>query len=204
MSQSQLGQDLKVLEFYKEKKNGYFVEVGASNGIILSNTYLLETKYDWKGICVEPTPSIYKQLVINRPNSHCCDDAAYSVSNATVTFDIAHCSNLLSGISDLIDRHKSRIDASKTSISVNTITLNDLLDKYEAPKFIEYLSLDTEGSEYEILRVFDFSKYTFGLIDIEHNYIEPRRTQIRELLTSNGYVYIGANHFDDMYKHSSL
>jgi FkbM family methyltransferase len=164
----------------------------------------LETKYDWRGICVEPTPSIYNQLVINRPNSHCSDNAVYSVSNATVIFDIAHCSNLLSGISDLIDRHKSRIDASKTSISVNTITLTDLLDKYEAPKFIEYLSLDTEGSEYEILRVFDFSKYTFGLIDVEHNHIEPRRTQIRELLTSNGYDYIGPNHFDDMYKHKSI
>ena len=50
----------------------------------------------------------------------------------------------------------------------------------------------------------DLQKYTFGLIDVEHNYIEPRRTQIRELLTSNGYVYIRENQFDDCYKHNSI
>jgi predicted transcriptional regulator len=66
------------------------------------------------------------------------------------------------------------------------------------------MSLDTEGSELEILRNFDFEKYTFGLIDIEHNYIEPRRTEIKNLLLSKGYIYKGENQWDDMYKHSSV
>ena len=85
-----------------------------------------------------------------------------------------------------------------------TISLLDVLDNANAPLFIEYMSLDTEGSELEILKNFDFRKYTFGLIDVEHNFVEPRRTEIKNLLLSNGYIYIGGNQWDDMYKHSSV
>ena len=208
MSTSQIGQDLNVINFYKEKKNGFFIEIGANDGIYLSNTYLLETQYNWKGICAEPIPDVYYKLIGNRPNSICCSDAVYSTSDLNIQFDIA--SNdivgevLLSGISIHIDTWKSIVDKNKTVINVKTISLNDLLDKNNAPSFIEYMSLDTEGSEYEILRTFNFNKYIFGLIDVEHNYHEPRRTQIRELLLSNGYIYIGENHWDDMYKHHSV
>ena len=179
---------------------GFFIEIGASDGINLSNTYLLETKYNWKGICVEPIPKNYEKLVINRPNSICCNQAVYNESNLTVTFDIANNYDLLSGIADNIDCYADRVNANKTTIQITTISLLDLLDKYNAPTFIEYLSLDTEGSEYEILKNFDFSKYTFGLIDVEHNYIEPRRTQIKNLLLANRYTYIGENKWDDRYK----
>lgn len=204
MTTSQLGQDLKVLEFYKHKKDGFFVEVGASDGINLSNTYILETSYNWHGICVEPIPSTFNELVKNRPRSTCISNAVYSTTGEIVKFDIANAYNLLSGISTHIDCHKETVNRNKNTIDVETITLIDLLDKCGAPKHIDYLSIDTEGSEYEILRAFDFSKYTFGLIDVEHNYIEPRRSQIRELLTANGYIYLGENKWDDMYKHTSV
>jgi FkbM family methyltransferase len=204
MSYSQLGQDLKVLEVYKHKKDGYFIEIGANDGINLSNTYLLETQYNWKGICVEPIPSKYELLIVNRPNSKCYKEAVFNESNTYQIFDIANNFDLISGISKYIDKHYDAVNANKTQIIVNTITLNDLLEKSNSPSFIEYLSLDTEGTELEILKGVDFTKYTFGLIDLEHNYIEPRRTQINELLTSNGYIYIGENHWDDCYKHSSF
>lgn len=204
MSLSQLGQDLAVVEFYKGKEGGYFVEVGASDGIELSNTHLLETKYKWKGVCCEPIPLRFQKLVINRPNSICFNDAIYNKSGLSLTFTIAHAFDLLSGISEHITTHKSTVDTNKSEITVNTLTLTDALDKANAPRFIEYLSLDTEGSELEILKSFDFSKYTFGLIDVEHNYQEPIRSDIRSLLLSKGYIYKGANQFDDMYKHSSL
>ena len=92
----------------------------------------------------------------------------------------------------------------KQTIQVKTLTLFDLLEKANAPKFIDYLSIDTEGSEYEILKNFDFSKYTFGLIDVEHNFVEPRRSLIKNLLILNGYIYKGQNEFDDMYYHNSV
>ena len=204
MSYSQLNQDLNVLRNYNNKKNGYFIEIGASDGISLSNTYLLETKYDWKGICVEPIPKQYELLIKNRPNSICYKEAVFNESNKNLIFDIANNSDMCSGISNYIDCHIELVNNNKTQIIVNTISFNDLLEKSNSPLFIEYLSLDTEGSEYEILKSVDFKKYTFGLIDVEHNYCEPRRTHIKNLLTSNGYIYIGENRWDDSYKHSSL
>jgi len=203
MSKSQIGQDLNVVNFYREKQNGFFVDIGANDGLNLSNSYFLESQYNWKGICCEPVPYIYEQLVQNRPNAICINDAVYHSSDLTVVFDIAR-DTLYSGISENIDTWKECVDRDKTTITVNTISLNDLLDKNNAPSFIEYISLDTEGSEYEILRTCDFNKYTFGLIDVEHNYQEPRRSQIKELLLSNGYVYVGENNWDDMYKHHSV
>ena len=198
---SQLGQDTRVVEFYKGKRDGFFVEIGANNGIELSNTFLLERVYGWKGICCEPIPPRFSQLVSNRPQSLCCNGAVYHTSGLSVTFDINHKYDLLSGITDHLDE---TIDDVKTTISVFTISLLDLLDRTNAPLFIDYMSIDTEGSEYEILRTFDFKKYTFGLIDVEHNYVEPRRTDIRNLLVSNGYLYKGENKWDDMYQHSSM
>ena len=146
----------------------------------------------------------FNKLVVNRPTAICSDCAVYNESDLTVAFDIANNYDLLSGISIHIDTHRHAVNANKTIINVKTITLTDLLDKYEAPSFIEYLSIDTEGSEYEILKAFNFEKYTFGLIDVEHNYIQPRRSQIRELLLSKGYVFIRQNSWDDCYKHGSL
>jgi FkbM family methyltransferase len=203
-SYSQIGQDLEVLRFYNNKPAGFFVEVGASDGINLSNTYLLEKQHNWKGICCEPIPSNFQKLVNNRPNSICFQEAVYSTSGLTLTFDIANNYDLLSGISDHIDSYKANVDSNKTSIQVQTITLLDVLDSANAPSFIDYMSLDTEGSEYEILKNFDFGKYTFGLIDVEHNYNEPRRSMIKDLLLTKGYLYKGENKWDDMYKHSSV
>jgi len=61
MSHSQLGQDLQVLSFYNNKKSGFYIEIGASDGIYLSNTYLLEQN-NWNGICVEPIPKNFNLL----------------------------------------------------------------------------------------------------------------------------------------------
>jgi FkbM family methyltransferase len=204
MSYSQIGQDLRVIQTYNNKEDGFFIEIGASDGINLSNTYLLETKYKWKGICCEPVPNKFKELVNNRPNSICYSEAVFNQSGLSLNFDIANNFDLLSGISEYIDAYKSTVDKNKTSIEVQTISLLDVLEKSNAPKFIEYMSIDTEGSELEIIKNFDFEKYTFGLIDIEHNYIEPRRTEIYNLLSSKGYVYEGENKWDDMYRHNSV
>lgn len=198
-SYSQLGQDLQVLQYYNNKVGGYFIEVGASDGVKYSNTFVLEKNFGWRGICVEPLPEKFKELCKNRPFSICCDSPLYDVSGQVVTFDVAHQDDMLSGINMDIDCHKGTVDSSKHSITLTTITLNELLESCNAPTYIDYMSLDTEGSELKILSSFDFNKYKIGLIDVEHNYIEPRRTKIRELLTSNGYIYLRANMFDDSY-----
>ena len=195
-SYSQEAQDLKVLLHYKLKQDGYFVEIGASDGIKFSNTYLLEKDYNWTGICVEPIARDYQKILHNR-SCHPCSYAIYSTSGDELEFDICEY-NLLSGLSKHITTYNNQ--PIKEKVIVKTMTLLDLLDKYEAPKFIEYMSLDTEGSEYEILRVFDFTKYKFGLMHIEHNFEEPKRSLIKELLLNNGYIYIGGFKQDDFYR----
>ena len=199
-SHSQIGQDLKVLKFYKNKRNGYFIEAGANDGIKLSNTYLLEKNYNWRGICVEPVPVVFDQLKKNRKSIN-VNKALYDNSKDTVNILLNPEDNeLLAGVKEDMDKHKDRLK-SKKSIDIKTTTLTELLDKYNAPRYIEYLSLDTEGSEYKILNGIDFNKYKFGYINIEHNYTEPRRTNMRKKLEENGYKYYGENSFDDIYIH---
>ena len=110
-------QDKEVVKYYKEKQNGFFVEIGASDGIKYSNTLLLEKKYNWKGICVEPIPINFQLLCKNRPKSICCDKAVYNTTDMDVVFDIANY-DLLSGISSNIDCHKIEVDKKKTQINV--------------------------------------------------------------------------------------
>ena len=165
MSKSQLGQDLGIIEIYNNKVNGYFVEIGASDGVALSNTYLLETKYNWKGICVEPVPVEYNKLVKNR-KAICTNLAIYSESNLILQFVIKNftmCSGLVKTmdesvyIDNVVHNRSVNYDFNEI-INVKTITLNDLLIKANSPNFIEYLSLDTEGSEFEILKSVDVKK----------------------------------------------
>lgn len=205
MSNSQLDQDLDVLNFYNNKDGGYFVEVGAFDGLAYSNTYLLEKKNNWKGICVEPLPEQFALLKQNRPNSICIDKAIYSESGKIVPFFIDHGYDMLSGISEHINNNNNFINGTNRSIiDIETLSLNDLLSQNNAPSFIEYLSLDTEGSEYEILKTTDYEKYTFGIIHVEHNSIEPKRQNIKDHLLANGYIYDRENRWDDCYKHSSV
>jgi len=192
---AQLNQDIKVLEFYKNKKNGYFVDIGANDGIRISNTYLLEKDYEWKGICVEALPDKFQELVKNRTSIN-INKAVYDTTGVILDFSS---NDLLSGVTKNIDKHKNSLD--KSVIKVETITLNDILEQNNAPNFIDYLTLDTEGSELIILKSINFDKYKFGLIHLEHNYIEPRRTDMKNLLISKGYKYIGENQWDDEYSY---
>lgn len=200
-SYSQLKQDLIVLDFYKNKKNGYFVDIGAHDGISLSNSYLLEREFGWKGICVEPIPKIYERLKKNRKETTTTVNKGVYNTDGTILDFLLDSETMFSGISEDVDMKKL---SKYEKINIETITLNKLLKDSNAPSFIEYLSLDTEGSEYKILEAFDFSKYRFGLIHLEHNYIEGNRKKIRDLLTSKGYKYLRENNFDDEYVHESL
>jgi FkbM family methyltransferase len=201
-SYSQLKQDLEVLQHYGFKRNGYFVDVGANDGILLSNTFLLEKGYGWHGICIEPIPNIFNELVFRRPGSHNVQKACYSNNNQRIVFSVTK-DNLFSGITSSINCHKSALEGSQ-EIIVDTITLETVLMENNAPLFIEYLSLDTEGSELEILLSMNWDKYSFGIIHVEHNFMEPQRTQIREFLESKQYVFIRENKWDDVFHHPTL
>lgn len=189
---SQLNQDEDVLAYFENKQNGFFLEMGGLDGIRHSNTYYLEKDFGWDGICVEPS-YYFSDLVKNR-KCKCVEAAVYNESGVEVEF-VEY--EGLSGIKDEIDHHKKVLES--PSKMVTTVTLQELLDSCESPNYIDYFSLDTEGSELKILQSVDFSKYSFGFISVEHNQSEPRRSQIKELLTSNGYQYYKQKSWDDYY-----
>ena len=85
---------------------------------------------------------------------------------------------------------KEVVNCNKKDINVETIILNDILEQNNSPLIIDYLSLDTERTEFEILKSINFNKYIFGIMHLEHNYIEPLRTNIKEFLESNNYIFI--------------
>ena len=190
---SQFGQDLDVVEYFKHKKKGYFIDVGATNGITGSNTYLLEKKYNWNGICIEPQDNTYHELIRNRD---CHTDNSLLFSKKGKTFDFSNAGDL-GGITDYIDKHLGAKKSKQTKKTTNT--LNNILIKYNAPKYIDYMSLDTEGSELEILKGINFDKYHFGIMNIEHNFMEPRRSDIRKFLENKGYKYYKEKNVDDYY-----
>ena len=103
--------------------------------------------------------------------------------------------------SNVADGHQKARQKS-TIYEVNTISLLDMLDKYHAPRVIDYLSIDTEGSEYEILNSFDFGKYQFKIITCEHNHTSARE-KIFSLLSSKGYLrkFTNLSMCDDWYVH---
>ena len=184
-SKAQWKQDLFVLAHLDFKTNGYFVEFGATNGVDLSNTYLLERDFGWTGILAEPAKCWHRELRKNR-SAKIETACVWRKSNAILSFnepDIAELSTLRECVD--LDFHKDARGGGKI-YDVETISLNDLLAKYDAPRTIDYLSIDTEGSEFEILNAFDFRKYSFRVITCEHNF-SPLREQIYDLLHRNGY-----------------
>lgn len=197
-SLSQLGQDLWVLEQTGYKRGGFFVEFGAADGVLLSNSYLLETEFAWSGICAEPNPKMYAQL---RRHRRCAvsDACVAGMSGREVDFIFA---GAFGGIAEhcAADAHRERrlayADAGHVG-RLTTVSLDDLLQRYDAPRDIDYLSVDTEGSEFEILAAFPFEKWNVRLITVEHNF-SAQRESIFELLKSHGYQRTERN-WDDWY-----
>ena len=198
-SKSQMGQDVLALSMLGLDYRGYFVEFGATNGVELSNTFLLEKEFGWSGILCEPARNWHSELKLNRS---CAIDTrcVFSTSGQNIEFSETT-DGTLSTISTFYGADANRLRRKTSELyQVETVTLADLLASHQAPTQIDFLSIDTEGSEFEILRNFDFSKYKFGIICVEHNFTENQK-RIQELLTRNGYVQVFPefSRYDDWY-----
>jgi FkbM family methyltransferase len=198
-SKAQLFQDLFVLHELQDLKSGFFVEFGATNGITLSNTYLLEKAFGWKGILAEPAVVWHERL---RQNRSCVLDTRclWSESGKVLQFDEVPEAELstIRSFADGDTHSSSRKNAQH--YDVHTITLDDLLATHDAPKTIDFLSVDTEGSEFAILKAFDFSKHDVRIITVEHNYTSARE-DIYALLTDKGFIrkFEHFSQWDDWY-----
>lgn len=197
---SELKQDLFALFATQHKQQGFFVEFGAMDGIRASNTLLLERNYGWTGIMSEPNPRYHTST----PKNRCCRIDLRCVSNTTgdtVKFQCADQSGWPGMVGHIYNESNSRGNV----INVETITLNDLLDQHSAPLQVDYISVDTDGSEPMIMQAFDFSRHRATLWTIEHNQMAWRK-DICHLMEQNGYVRVleKFSGYDDWYLEKNI
>lgn len=182
------------------KKDGFFVDLAAADGVTGSNTLFLEKYLGWKGILFEPNPN-YKKLIESHRTSPLVTDCVTDKAGELVKFRIDN--GQLGGIvgDDFDNRLEVRGRQLKSAqiIDVPTTTLQSELDKFSAPKIIDFLSLDVEGAEYLVLKNFPFDKYKFKMATIERPNVE-----LDLLLDANGYIQIRHLHYDVVYAHSDF
>ena len=203
---SQLYQDMFAEFIISKDSEKTFLEFGATNGIEYSNSYSLEKFLGWTGALAEPDPHWHDNLKMNRPNTKLIFDCVWKNSNEILNFLSSD-----EGVYSTIDvfkfndkdtmpgNTKKRLESSKV-IKVNTISLNDLIKKYFNDSAPSYISVDTEGSEYDILFNLDLHKYKPKVFTVEHNYTNNEK-KIDELMGLNGFkrVFKNLTFFDAWY-----
>jgi FkbM family methyltransferase len=195
-SYSQICQDIFVLSVLDNKKNGFFVEIGAGDGINFSNTYLLEKNYGWNGILVEPSKTFYNKCIISRKctvvNKVLLDKHYKKVKfYEKKSGEFSH----TEGFGDIL---ASEI---KSEYYVEVVEFDHLFANFSKIPKIDFLSIDTEGSEQVILSSIDFFKFNPSVICIEHNYRKDNRLYYKNFLQSKGYklVYTGISRWDSWF-----
>jgi hypothetical protein len=178
-----------VLEVYPGLRKGFFVDLGSGNGVVNSNTKTLED-LGWDGVCIDPFPT-------NMSGRRCTlfTVPVDSVGGRRVRFRKA---GVLGGIEALLGHWKGATQGAEV-VELETRTLSELLTQAKAPPLIHYMSIDIEGAELEALKGLDFSRYRIGALTVEHNFEEPKRSEIRRLLERNGYRLVRSIEQDDFY-----
>jgi len=202
---SDRGQDSWVInEVFGGKTGGFFLELGAFDGFSDSNTYVLEKRYQWGGICIEPNPEFFDLLVNKYQRSCTCVPYAVDAVRGSVEFVLSDQTSGL--ILDEADNSSTKrpdfIEQARADGRVRVVEalpLAELLDKYSAPKVIDYFSLDVEGLETRIMRNFPFDRYTFLAVTIERP-----TPELNEILFRNGYHFVKNSLYDTFYVHERL
>lgn len=199
---SQIRQDEFLNEVvFNNKKNGYFIDIGAHDGQTFSNSLFFELNNNWEGICIEPNPKVFKELNSLRKSINL--NVCIGESNKIVKFtQIEGYAEMLSGISEKYDkRHIERIEKELSSkggklneIEVDMIAL-DSIEELKNKK-IDFVSIDTEGNEFDIILSMNFSKLDIKAIVIENNYGDNR---IRNYLLKFDYIPLIKLECDDLY-----
>lgn len=195
--ESQLGQDCFVDTLLKKKANGTFVEIGVGNGVNLSNTFFLEKFRNWNGLLCEPAKRFHASIRQNR-KSRLVESAVLNISNVSVDFVEVEGAAELSTVKNYVtmDNHSER---KIIQYPVPAITFNDLCKDHLTGNHIDYLSIDTEGSEYDIIASISFDRFNISIISVEHNYDLKKLSLIRSVLLKNHYVEMFGFSWDSIF-----
>lgn len=190
---SQYGQDIFADKYFGKSKKGFFVDIGAHDGITGSNTYFLEKERGWKGICIEPIPEVFVKLNQNRQSIN-INSCITQDSELVVFRRVYGYGEMLSGILHLMDNeHLERIEKDCKATGNNYIdievpgrNINNILCELNI-KEVDFLSIDTEGAEFDIIKTIDFNTINITFLTIENN---NNSEKIREYLSIRGYKCI--------------
>jgi len=180
---------------------GYFVEAGAHDGIGDSQTYRLEQR-GWRGLCVEPSWH-FRGL---RQNRRCAVDrrALWAYCGSVIFREIHGDQVELSGIPWAFGDHWPRRELPGEERMVACATLTRVLQDHAAPPVIEFLCLDVEGAEEEVLKAHDFGKFLFLAMLVEHNGNLERLARIDALVQRHGYHDAGRDGVNARYEHDRV
>jgi len=194
---SQFGQDEYLeTQVFKGATGGFFIDVGAHNGITINNTLFFERNRGWTGLNIEPIKSVFDRLMIHRP--HCINlNVAVDESNGTAAFiQNAGYTEMISGLSSSFDaRHHARLAFENSThggqsqvIEVETRRLDSICDEYGISR-VHYLSVDVEGAEFKVIKSINFEKLHIDVIGFEDNYADAS-LPIVDFLNRRGYRVI--------------
>lgn len=186
---SQNGEDYYLWSVLGRPLAGFFVEVGAFDGVYLSNTYALE-QMGWKGVCVEPHPRFFPICQQNRPNSDCVHAACVGSANVSEVELVAEHLGIYSGVAVADQTLHTKYAALHKQLQVERInvparTLDAILSKAEA-SCVDLMSVDTEGTELDVLDGLDFARYGPRLLLVEANTVDEAEATQR-YLAERGY-----------------
>ena len=197
--------DRKVVP-YLPARDGFFVELGANDGITQSNTYHFEKYKSYRGILIEPIPAKFEECKRNRSKRNFFSNCACVSLDFREPFVNLVYSNLmtttLDGTSDIVDRHSHALSGSHFikeptyEFQIQARTLNSILEEARAPNRIDFLSLDVEGSELEVLKGINFENYIFSVICVESrdivritDYLGDKNYELVEQLSVHDYLF---------------
>jgi FkbM family methyltransferase len=180
-------------------KNGFFMDIGAHDGISLNNTLYFERQNTWTGVNVEPIKAVYDKLVVNRPCSINLNCAVSDIDGTAQFYCNTGYTQMLSGLKNNYDkRHFERLNRENREnnsvtqvIDVETKRIDTICDTYNI-KRIHYLSIDVEGAEFNVIKSINFDKVFIDVIEFENNYDDISRPIITYLESKN-FVIIHKN-----------
>jgi FkbM family methyltransferase len=225
--QSQMGQDMFLNRwFFKNRGRGFFIDVGAFDGTLGSNTSYFEKQLQWKGIAFEPNPSAFEALratrscrliqgcayrrdgqvpflALSERERRKGADSRLPSSQLSMVFDSTHGGAMLSGIPEHMDQLqwlqwiRKPMQLNQTLASVPCHRIDTVLND-SGVKIVDYLSIDVEGAELDVLCGIDFERVQVNVIGVEHNH---EFSEVYDLLTTSGFEYHGLLFFDEIFVH---
>ena len=196
---SECGQDKIVKDtFFKNQEDGFFVEIGAFDGLQGSNCYHFERFMNWKGIAIEASPTQFNKLKKNR-NCQLHNVALSSTKKTVEFYEVTEGFTQMSGINNanyqnsfnrIINKSKSKIN----KIKINSIPFSEIIPNNQ---IIDLVSIDIEGNEFEVLNSIDYDIYEIKVIILENNI--PEKLNYLKFFTEKNYSYYDRVGMDEIY-----